>query len=213
MIWVYLQNDHLKEDINIMKILTVSDFTDKTLTEKIDNRELEKIDLILSCGDLDPEYLSYLRDRLDASLYYVKGNHDIRYTISNPIGCFDLNMRMVTVNSVRIMGFEGSRWYNGGANQYTEKEMKKMVFKMWFTLWRKGGLDIVITHAPPRHIHDAEDLCHMGFECFVNLIKKYTPAYFIHGHIHKAFDKASDRITDYNGTQVINTCGYNIFEI
>jgi len=97
-------------------------------------------------------------------------------------------------------------------NQYTDKEMKRMIFRMWFSLWRKGGIDIIITHAPPRGIHDAEDLCHTGFEPFVEFIKKYQPKYFIHGHIHRAFDKASDRISEINGTKVINTCGYHIIE-
>jgi len=196
-----------------MKILTVSDFIDKTLTQKIDDRELEKIDLILACGDLEPEYLTYLRDKLDASLYYVKGNHDLRYTISNPVGCFDLHCRVVQVGELKIMGLGGSLWYNGGVNQFTEKQMRKMIFRMWYTLWRLKGVDVIITHAPPRHIHDAEDRCHMGFDCFVKLINKYNPAYFIHGHIHRAFDKPSDRITVYNGTHVMNTCGYHILEI
>ena len=33
-------------------------------------------------------------------------------------------------------------------------------------------MDIIITHAPPRHIHDAEDQCHRGFESFQHLIDR-----------------------------------------
>jgi Icc-related predicted phosphoesterase len=74
-------------------------------------------------------------------------------------------------------------------------------------------VDIVITHAPPRHIHDAEDRCHRGFKSFRRLIKRYAPRYFIHGHMHADFADPSDRITEWQGTQIINTYGYHVLEI
>nr|WP_291348936.1 metallophosphoesterase [Desulfobacula sp.] len=196
-----------------LKILTVSDFIDKSLTKMIEDKTLELPDLIISCGDLDPEYLSFLRDRLDRPLFYVKGNHDIRYTTSNPVGCENIHGRVVRFKSLNILGLEGSLWHNGGMNQYTDKEMKRMIFGVWFSIWRKGGIHMVVTHAPPRHIHDAEDRCHMGFDSFVNLINKRKPDYFVHGHIHKDFKTHSDRITTVNSTKVINTCGFTILEV
>jgi Icc-related predicted phosphoesterase len=196
-----------------LKILTVSDVIDKELTRKVEDKTLEPVDLIISCGDLAPEYLSFLRDRLDAPLYYVKGNHDIRYTWENPIGCENIHERVVSFGSLNILGLEGSIWYNGGPNQYTDAMMKKMIFWMWFSIWRKGPIHMVVTHAPPRHIHDREDRCHMGFESFNSLIKKLSPDYFVHGHIHQEFENPKDRITKVHTTQVINTCGYNILEV
>ena len=44
-----------------MKILAVSDFIDKSLQEKIVNKTIELPDLIISCGDLPPEYLEFLK--------------------------------------------------------------------------------------------------------------------------------------------------------
>ena len=79
-----------------LRILAVSDFVDKSLTQMIENKTLELPDLIISCGDLAPEYLSFLRDRLDRPLFYVKGNHDIRYTPSNPVGCENINQKIVS---------------------------------------------------------------------------------------------------------------------
>ena len=35
------------------------------------------VDLIISCGDLPPEYLTSLVDAIGAPLYYVGGNHDL----------------------------------------------------------------------------------------------------------------------------------------
>ena len=72
---------------------------------------------------------------------------------------------------------------------------------------------MVVTHAPPRNIHDAEDLCHKGFECFRWLIEKYQPPYFIHGHIHRNFSDPAERVTVFNSTKVVNTYGYFFLEI
>jgi len=196
-----------------LKILTVSDFIDKELTGQVEDKTLDKVDLIISCGDLAPEYLSFLRDRLDVPLYYVKGNHDIRYTSANPMGCENIHGQVVSFGSLNILGLEGSMWYNGGPNQYTDVMMGKMIFWMWFTLWRKGPIHMVVTHASPRHIHDRENQCHMGFESFVSLIKKRKPDYFVHGHIHGEFETQEDRETLFHTTRVINTCGYTILEV
>jgi uncharacterized protein len=196
-----------------LRILSVSDYADNGLIRQVETKTLPSIDLIISCGDLDPEFLSFLRDRLDCPLFYVKGNHDIRYTPSNPVGCQNIHQRITRFNHINILGLEGSMWYNGGANQYTEAMMKKQIFSLWLSLWRKKPIHMIITHAPPRHIHDKEDLCHRGFECFNTLIQKYRPDYFIHGHIHREFDTQSDRITRVNHTQIINTCGYTFIEV
>ncbi len=195
-----------------MRILTVSDFIEQSLDQKIEEKSLPKIDFILSCGDIAPEYLESLKAKLLCPLYFIKGNHDVRHAGYSPEGCTNIHKQIVQFKSLRIIGFEGSKWYNGNENQFTEKEMKKMIRSMWFPLLKSKGVDIVITHAPPRHIHDGEDLCHQGFISFVNFIKKYSPKYFIHGHIHKNFDNPLDRVTIYGKTRVVNTCGYNILE-
>jgi uncharacterized protein len=195
-----------------MRILTVSDFIEKSLDQKIESDSLPKIDLILSCGDIAPEYLALLKEKLSCPLYYVKGNHDIRHEGYHPEGCVDINRQLVNFNSLRILGIEGSMWYNGNENQFTEQEMKKILRSLWFTLLKSRGVDIVVTHAPPRNVHDGEDLCHRGFQCFNNFIKKYSPKYFIHGHIHQYFNNPEDRGTLSGKTEIINTCGYNIIE-
>lgn len=196
-----------------LKILTVSDFVDKELTRQVEEKSLPPVDLIISCGDLNPEYLSFLRDRLDRPLFYVKGNHDIRYTLSNPMGCENIHGRVVSFRGLNILGLEGSMWYNGGANQYTDAMMKKLLFWMGLTLWKKSPLHMVVTHAPPRHIHDQENLCHRGFDTYVSLIKRRKPGYFVHGHVHQEFKTPQERITLFQGTQVINTCGYTFIEV
>jgi len=197
-----------------MKVLTVSDTVSDELLDSPHRTKLQSdVDLIISCGDLPPEFLSSLRHRFDVPLMYVLGNHDLRYGSSPPGGCHCIDRRIVSFNNFTLVGFSGSRWYNGGMNQYTEKEMERSIGRMRFSLWRNGTPDIVVTHAPPRHVGDAEDPCHKGFKGFNRFIEKYSPSYFIHGHIHKNFEDDLERITIINETQVINSYGFYVFEI
>ena len=196
-----------------MKILSVSDRVVSTLYDKFDANRFPKVDLILSCGDLPPEYLSYLVSSFNAPLYYVRGNHDIRYDSKPPGGCVDLHARLIQFQGINMLGFEGSRWYSGGPHQYTENEMRKIIRSLRPKIWWRRGVDIIITHAPPRYIHDAEDLCHRGFKSFRWLIDHYCPTCFIHGHIHTDFSDSAERITTINKTKIINTYGHYLFEI
>lgn len=195
-----------------MKILTVSDTVTKGLLDD-SGTVWPDVGLIISCGDLPPEFLTALRHRFDAPLVYILGNHDIRYGEAPPVGCANIDRRLVQVKGLNILGFSGSRWYNGGMNQYTERDMQVAIAKMWFQLWRKGAPDIIVTHAPPRFIHDQEDPCHKGFRSFVPLIERYRPRFFLHGHIHRHFEADSERITEVGSTSVVNSYGYLFFEM
>ena len=197
-----------------MNILIVADTVIDTLLEPVGGGPfLQNIDLILSCGDLPPEYLSRLTFRYDVPLLYILGNHDLRYKSAPPGGCRNIDRQLVTFSDLKIIGFSGSRWYNGGINQYTEKQMSRFIAVMRFSLWRKGTPDLVITHAPPRLINDAEDLCHRGFRGFRKFIDKYNPPYFLHGHIHALFKNDSERISTVSTTQVINCYGFYVLKI
>ena len=197
----------------VMRILTVSDKVVAELDSNFDRQLFGNINLVLACGDLPPEYLAGLANRFSVPVYYVCGNHDIRMADTTPIGCINLNARIVKHRGLRILGLEGSRWYNGGIFQYTDNEMRWKIWTLTPSIWLNRGVDIVITHAPPRHIHDAEDRCHRGFKSFRRLIERYSPRYFIHGHIHADFSDPSERITHFNNTQIINAYGYHVLEI
>ena len=196
-----------------MRLLTVSDRVEPSLYEHFDRRNFPDIDLILSCGDLPPEYLSFLVSMFNVPLYYVRGNHDIRYELRPPEGCENLDGRLTRFQGIKILGLEGSRWYNGGPVQYTEGQMRRKIRRLRLKLWWRQGIDIVITHAPPRYIHDAEDPCHKGFKSFQKLIDHYRPGHLIHGHIHALFTDPEQRVTTVNRTRVVNTYGYHLIEV
>lgn len=197
-----------------MKILAVADRVTTMLVEPVLGAAgLGDLDLIVSCGDLPPEFLSRLKARYDVPLLYVLGNHDLRYGTSPPRGCQCIDRRIVRHRGLRILGFSGSRWYNGNINQYTENEMASFIRRLRIALWLSRGVDLVVTHAPPRHIHDAEDRCHKGFKSFNALIERWRPACLVHGHIHTLFPDDSARVTTVNSTRIINSYGFCTFEI
>ena len=195
-----------------MKILAISDTEVRELRDEFNPSLFGDVDLILSCGDLQPEYLTLVREKVNAPLYYVLGNHDLRHQQNPPVGCTDISFTTAREGGLKLLGLSGSRWYNGGTNQYHETEMRMFIWKLYFALWRQQGVDIVISHAPPRHVHDAEDRCHKGFKFFHNLINRFQPAYFLHGHIHAHFNNDRERMSRINNTRVINCCGWYVFE-
>jgi uncharacterized protein len=168
---------------------------------------------LISCGDLPPEYLRFLLKAFDVPLFYVRGNHDIRYQSNPPLGCINLHNRVVRHKGLKILGLEGSRWYNGGPNQYTETQMRHLTWRLRPRLWWLGGIDLVVTHAPPRFVHDAEDLCHRGFKTYRRLIQRYAPSHFLHGHIHMNFTDDAQRVTLLGNTRVINCYRHCMVEI
>lgn len=116
-----------------------------------------------------------------------------------------------------IAGASGSMRYNNGLCQYTDRQMffhlLKMAPKLFFYKLIYGkSLDIFLTHASPRHIHDKEDPCHIGFDCFNWFIKKFQPTYLVHGHIH-LYDMNEERVTKVLNTSVVNAYSYHIIEL
>ncbi len=59
-----------------MKILVLADMESPYLWDFFEKSRLEGIDLILSCGDLSPHYLSFLATFFQGPVLYVHGNHD-----------------------------------------------------------------------------------------------------------------------------------------
>ena len=150
-----------------MKILLLADQAEPTLWEHLDKRKLEGVELVLSCGDLPASYLSFLTCFTSAPILYIRGNHDDRYDKHPPEGCECIEDQVVTVGGLRILGLGGSMRYNRGINQYTEREMRQRVNRLRFKLWRSGGIDILLTHSPARHLGDDTDLAHITLSnCF-----------------------------------------------
>lgn len=170
-------------------------------------RKYGDVDLVISCGDLNAAYIEFVTTILGSPMFYVRGNHDTQYAERSP-GGVDLHGRFVRYRDLWMAGLEGSRRYNKGPIQYSEAQMLSQVLGlapgMLLRRARWGaGVDVMVTHASPRHIHDREDVPHQGFVAFRLLIRWFRPRYLIHGHVD-IYDRRDVTRTEYHGTQVVN---------
>ncbi len=195
-----------------MKILLLSDKECPALWDYYVPGRLDGIDLILSCGDLNSSYLSFLVTMGRAPVLYVHGNHDARYAQRPPEGCDCIEDQLVTINGLRILGLGGSAVYSGGPHQYTERQMAKRIRKLRWKIRRAGGVDIVVTHSPVRGYGDDEDYAHRGFDCLLELIDRYQPSYLVHGHVHMNYRNAP-RILQRGNTTIINAYERYVLEV
>lgn len=187
-----------------MKLLLLSDHECPALWDYYRPGCLSGYDLMLSCGDLSASYLTFLVTMGRARLLYVHGNHDEGYVNQPPEGCECIEDKLVTVNGLRILGLGGSAMYSGGPYQYTEAQMRRRLRRAGWAVRRAGGVDIVVTHAPPRGCGDLDDPAHRGFEALIPFVEKYKPAYLVHGHIHMNYVRGLPRSRVLGDTTVIN---------
>ncbi|MBQ6439353.1 MAG: metallophosphoesterase [Mogibacterium sp.] len=136
---------------------------------------------------------------------------------------------------IRILGLGGSMRYKDEApDMYTEKEMAERVRRAERTIRKRRltgkiislikpeengtgekkrpDFDILLTHAPCRGYGDMEDLPHMGFECFNELLNKYSPQLHCYGHVHKEYGEMKRTLRHPSGTELINGSGYQIID-
>lgn len=187
-----------------MKLLLISDRESEYLWDYYQPGRLSGVDLILSCGDLHSQYLSFLVTMGGIPLLYVHGNHDQTYDLHPPEGCQCIEDRLVTVQGLRILGLGGSIRYSGGPHQYTEAQMRRRIRRLCLQLRRAGGVDIVVTHAPAQGYGDAPDYAHRGFSCFLELMDRYQPRLFVHGHVHTNYGARVPRTIQRGETTIIN---------
>lgn len=195
-----------------MKILAIADEESKYLWDFYEEGKLDGIDLIISCGDLDPRYLSFLVTFASVPLLYVHGNHDVKYQKIPPDGCICIDDRIYVHDGVRILGLGGSMRYKDGDYQYTERQMRRRVRRLWFQILRHRGFDILVTHAPAYQLNDGRDLPHQGFQTFVELMNKYKPKFFLHGHVHMNYGMRHKRYDKYRETNIINVYERCVFD-
>lgn len=215
-----------------MKILCISDNVDPLVYSPQIKERFTDVDLILSAGDLPMDYLDYIISSLNKPLYFVFGNHhteELKHyrklwnapfvDINNEyLGCgaVHLGTRVKrTDNNLIVAGFGGCIRYNNGMNQFSEFqmfiEMLRIIPRLfWNKIVHGRFIDLLLTHAPPRGIHDGKDRCHRGFKTFLWFMKIFKPQYLVHGHIH-LYDLSDTRCTKWNNTTVVNAYSHFVF--
>ncbi len=206
-----------------LRVLTVSDKVVPSLYSEHVHAVVGSVDMLLSCGDVPPYYLDFLASTLNVPFFYVLGNHPMGALVSWPgkrplPEAANLHRRVIMYKGLILAGLEGSRRYRPRAPlQYTESEMwfhclALVPRLLWHRLVHGRYLDALITHAPPRYIHDAEDRAHQGFVCFRWFMRVFRPRYLIHGHIH-VYRRDVPTVTRFHETTVINTYPYLVLTL
>lgn len=197
------------------RVLAVSDRVEPRIYGPHIARLANKIDLIVSCGDLPYYYLDYIVSSLDCAFVYVHGNHDRPEHRSNhsvahePVGGRNLHGRAECVDGLLMLGLEGSHRYNTNARyQYSQTQMWNLALTLVPRLLLNRllygrYLDVLIAHSPPFGIHDAADRPHIGFQAFLPLLRWFRPKYMLHGHQHVYTHRELTR-TRYAQTDIIN---------
>jgi hypothetical protein len=204
----------LRADTRTLNVLAVCDHVDSRLYGTGGMRLSAAPDVIMSCGDLPSYYLDYLVSKLNVPLYAVHGNHDAAPPLEGSEGFQRCGAVWIGGRGVRaaggllLAGFDGSLRYNAGGYQSSQAEMHAAVHRLvpWLLTNRiRHGryLDILVTHAPPRGIHDEPDRCHTGFDAFNWLIRAFKPRYHVHGHIH-VYDRRTPTVTRVGASEVVN---------
>ena len=88
-----------------MKILAISDHESTYLWDYFEQSKLEGIDLIISCGDLHPHYLTFLVTMTNVPVLYVHGNHDTKYKDTPPEG--QLVNVVISISMITFSVLEG----------------------------------------------------------------------------------------------------------
>src|SRR6185437_6950477 len=192
-------------DRGMVRVLAVSDEVDDALVAA--PAAVRGAQLILACGDLPFEYLGSLMNMLDVPLVFVPGNHDpdvSGYRSSRagltlkaglparppwPDGAINADGRVIDVAGLRLAGLGGCRRYSDGPNQYTDRQQARRAralrSRAWWHRQRDGrGVDVLLTHAPPRGVGDGDDPPHRGFGALPGLVAALQPTALLHGHVH-----------------------------
>jgi Calcineurin-like phosphoesterase len=214
------------------RVLAVSDDVDEGLCA--DPGLARDAELILACGDLPFDYLDYLMNALDVPLVFVPGNHDpdvsgykaarsglvLRAGLPDsppwPAGAACADGRVVDAAGLRVAGLGGCLRYSAGPNQYTEHQQRRRARVLsWRAAWRQRrdgkGIDVLLTHAPPRGVGDGDDPPHRGFAALHSLVDRLQPALLLHGHVTVFGPAATDR--RLGRTIVRNVTGRHLFDV
>jgi hypothetical protein len=198
-----------------------------------DARPRGGVDLIIAAGDLPFDYLAELVDRFDRPGVLVPGNHDPDISgyargagmwlragqpaeWPGPAGYDDADGRVVDVAGLRVAGLGGCVRYRAGPNQWTQAEQARRARRLVRAAQRMQrrdgrGVDVLLTHAPPRHCGDREDGPHHGFECLHDVVAALAPRLLLHGHIHPYGQPVPDRVL--GTTRVVNVVGRRVLEL
>ena len=181
-----------QNNYNSINILVIAD------CHHLKEEEIEKVknlqyDACLLLGDISGNYLDMILKYVPIEkIYGILGNHD-EYGLLESRNISNIHSKVINVDGVRILGFEGSsRYKNGNIPMYSQEESIKILKKCEMA-------DILVSHDSPYQLYSkSNDKAHCGLKGITKYIKKNKIYLNIHGHHH-----INTKLTLSNGTNVI----------
>jgi hypothetical protein len=201
-----------------IRFLAASDIEEPSLEHAANRDSLGSVDGILGCGDLDPEWLSFLADAFNAPLVYVRGNHDRGGEWEEQPLRLPAWLEASRVDRLAGIPIVGLGW--PGVLEAGNRRRPWLAWRQAFAiaaraLRRRLALQreplVVISHVPPAGVGDAPDLYHQGFGAYRWLLGVLRPPVWIHGHTTTA--SVTSLLEQSGSTAVANATGAMLIEL
>lgn len=197
-----------------MRLLAISDEIDPVLWHHLDRTALEPLDLLVSCGDLPPDYLSYIEGTLRVPFAYVTGNHDLDEAWRQEAARLLPARRRTDLIEAAGLGLGLLDW--PGSNTARTKWQARAAWRdavgLWFVSLLRGKRPaIVASHVAPHEAGETPDVYHRGFPAYRWLAERLRPALWLHGHTTPA--SVPERVTRIGPTTCVNVTGAYLIEL
>ena len=201
-----------------IRFLAISDMKEPALDHAANRESLGVLDGVLGCGDLDPEYLTFVADCFHVPLVYVRGNHDRGGEWEERPLRVPAWLEPGRIDRLAGVGVVGLGW--PGVLEPGNRRRPWLAWRQSLAIARRAlrnrlarGTEplIVISHVPPAGVGDAPDLYHRGFGAYRWLLDLLHPPVWIHGHTTIA--SVTSLLEQSGPTAVANATGAILVEL
>ena len=198
-----------------IRILAVSDEVDASLWGHLDREALGPLDLLVSSGDLSPDYLSYLDDSLRVPFVFVMGNHDLDAAWAREAARLlpehESGARLTEAAGLSIALLD---W--PGTERIRTRSQEKVAWRQVLRIWLSVKLgarppEIVVSHVAPDQVLDPRDVYHRSFAAYGWLARRLRPVLWLHGHTTPA--SVPERVSHLGSTTSVNVTGAYLIEL
>ena len=197
-----------------IRILAASDEPDRALDEEANREALGRVDIVIGCGDLSPDWLCFLADAFRAPLVFVRGNHDRRGPWPAPpqLPPPSRGADERTLPGIPIIALPWPTVDRDAAPHNEQAAWGQVLGLGLGRLLRPPAGALVVSHVPPRGAGDTPtDHYHVGFAAYRLLLDRARPPLWLHGHTNLAAQESW--LVRHGPTIVVNTTGSILVEL